>query len=185
MNSEIYSPEEDSYLMSENIKRKLPILLNKNPNLKFLEIGSGSGINLKVTLSLGIKKENILACDINKKAVEHCKGLGFNCMKSNLFEEIPKQKFDLIIFNPPYLPEDSLEPKSSKVATTAGKKGNEVIKLFLNDAKNFLSKKGKIFIITSSLSKEIDFGKYKLKFKILDTKKLFFEKLFLWELEIQ
>jgi len=46
--NEIYEPAEDSYLMSEALGAELPELLSKNPQLKLLEIGVGSGINLNI-----------------------------------------------------------------------------------------------------------------------------------------
>ncbi|MCK9568193.1 methyltransferase [Candidatus Pacearchaeota archaeon] len=180
----IYEPAEDSFLMSRILKENIPNLLNKNPDLKFLEIGTGSGIHLETAKSLGIKLENIFSSDIDKKSVLHCRSLGFNCIHSDLFDKIPKIKFDLIIFNPPYLPEDSREPKSSRLATTGGKKGNEIILLFLKQAKNYLNKNGKIFLITSSLAKDVDFKKLNYKAKEIGFEKLFFEKLFIWELKI-
>jgi len=182
MHPSIYSPEEDSYLMSNVLKKEIMKIICDNPNAMILEIGSGSGINLQTTLELGVKKENIFSCDINPEAVKHCKKLGFNCIESNLFEKIPKQKFNLIIFNPPYLPEDKLEPENSKIVTTAGKKGNEIILRFLKQAKTYLYKSGKIFLITSSLSEEINFEKKGYSKNLIETKSLFFEKLFLWEL---
>src|SRR4030043_201267 len=153
----IYQPAEDSFLMSQILKEKLPQLLTENPDLKFLEIGAGSGIHLETAKNLGIKKENIFSSDIDKKSVSHCTLLGFNCIHSDLFDKIPNQKFDIIIFNPPYLPEDAREPKDSKLATTGGKKGNEIILRFLKQAKDYLEKDGKIFLITSSLAENIDF----------------------------
>ena len=42
----IYEPAEDSYLMSEVLRRELSKLLSKNSNLRLLEIGIGSGIKL-------------------------------------------------------------------------------------------------------------------------------------------
>lgn len=184
MHNSIYSPEEDSFLMSENLEKEIPKLLSKNPNIKFLEVGCGSGINLQIALKSGIKKRNIFSCDINSKSVEHCKKLGFNSIKSDLFNKTPKQKFDIIIFNPPYLPEDSKEPKSSRIATTAGKKGNEIIIKFLKQAKNYSDKNTQIFIITSSLSEKINFKNFGYNSRIIDRKNLFLEELFLWELEI-
>jgi HemK-related putative methylase len=180
----IYEPAEDSFLMSRTLEKNIPILLKKNSDLKFLEIGAGSGINSETAKNSGIKLKNIFSCDINSEAVKHCKNLGFSSVKSDLFDKIPKMKFDLIIFNPPYLPEDSREPKSSRLATTGGKKGNEIILRFLKQAKNFLSKKGKIFLITSSLAENVDFKKLGYKEKEIGCEKLFFEKLFIWELKI-
>lgn len=180
--SSIYEPAEDSYLLSKILKNEIPKLLKKNPKLKFLEIGSGSGRNLETALKVGIRKENIFSSDINPKAVEHCKNLGFNCIVSNLFENISKEKFDLIIFNPPYLPLDKSEPKKSRVETTGGRKGNEVAIEFLKQSKNYLSKNGKIFLITSSLAENIDFKNFKFESKKIGIKKLFFEELVVWEL---
>ncbi len=191
--NQIYSPEEDSYLLSKIIEEKIPSMLKKNPDLKFLEIGCGSGIQLETALKCGIKKENIFSCDINPLAVMHCRKLGFNSFISNLFEKfkggasvrgtlVPiNGKFDLIVFNPPYLPEDEREPKESRLETTGGKKGGEVINRFLKQAKKHLNKKGKIFLIISSHTKALNFSRYKKR--IIAGKKLFFEKLFVIQLE--
>jgi release factor glutamine methyltransferase len=179
----VYIPAEDSYLMSRILKEQLPSLLKKNPNLKFLEIGAGSGIHLQTASSLGIKNENIFSSDIDKRAVSHCNLLGFNCIHSDLFEQI-KGKYDILVFNPPYLPEDAREPKSSKTATTGGKKGNEIIIKFLEQAKFHLNKNGKIFLITSSLSEDVDFKHLGYDTKEIGCEKLFFERLCIWELTI-
>ena len=135
----IYSPEEDSHLLSSVLKKKIPNIIEKNPNAKFLEIGCGSGIQLETAFEAGIKKENIFSCDINPDAVKHCKMLGFNCVKSNLFEKI-KGKYEIIVFNPPYLPEDSREPRDSRMATTGGKDGGELTNKFLKQAKKHMTK---------------------------------------------
>jgi release factor glutamine methyltransferase len=177
--SDIYEPAEDSFLLSEILKDRLPSLLNLNKDMNFLEIGAGSGIHLETASNLGVKKENILSCDIDKKAVDHCKILGFDCVKSDLFKNI-KGKFDLVIFNPPYLALDKREPRSSRTATTGGKKGSEIINKFLKQAKKHLKKDGKILLVTSSLTKDVDFGKYSKR--QLGNEKLFFEELFVWEL---
>lgn len=176
--TEIYSPEEDSFLLSEVLKTKIPSLLKKNPEVKVLEIGAGSGIQLQTLKNLGVSKPNIFAVDINPDAVKYCKKLGFNCIHSNLFQNV-QGKYNLIIFNSPYLPDDKLEPEDSKIATTGGKHGSEIINKFLQQAKSFLTKDGKIFLLTSSLTKKISWTNYK-KTK-LAKKKFFFEELFVWE----
>ncbi len=177
----VYIPAEDSFLMSRILKEQLPDLLEKNLNLKFLEIGAGSGIHLETAKNAGIRNENIFSSDIDKRAVSHCNVLGFNCIYSDLFNNI-NGKYDLIIFNPPYLPEDSREPKSSRKQTTAGKKGNEIILRFLQNAKNYLNPAGKIFLITSSLSEDVSFSKLGYIAKEIGCEKLFFERLCIWEL---
>lgn len=173
----IYQPSEDSYLLSETLKEEI-----ENKNVKVLEIGVGSGFQLETLFSLDIKKENIFGVDINPQAVEHCKKLGFRCVQSDLFEDIKEKGFDLIVFNPPYLPLDESEPEDSRKETTAGKEGNEIIIRFLKQAKNYLNDEGEIFLITSSLSKPINFESLGYNAKVINSKKLFFEELFVWKL---
>lgn len=169
--------------MSRILKEQIPNLVKKDSNLKFLEVGAGSGIHLQTALNSGIKNENIFSSDIDKKAVSHCSALGFSCIHSDLFEDI-YGKYDIIIFNPPYLPEDSREPKNSRKDTTAGKKGNEIIIRFLIQAKSHLNENGKIFLITSSLSENVGFENLNYSVKEIGCEKLFFERLCIWELVI-
>ena len=98
-----------------------------------------------------------------------------------------KGKFDLIIFNPPYLPEEKHEDSETKLVTTGGKYGYEILERFFKDAKKFLNKNGKILIVFSSLTKKkkIDslIKKYGFKFKLLEEKKIFFESLYVYLIE--
>ncbi len=172
--SEIYKPAEDSYLMEGILKKYI-----KDKKIKCLEIGIGSGIQLRTLKEMGVK--DILGVDINKEAVLHCRKQGFNCLPSDLFNNV-KEKFDLIIFNPPYLPKDKKEPESSQIATTGGKLGSEITNKFLKQAKEHLTPSGKIFLLTSSLTKDINWLNYKKK--LLAKKKLFFEELYVWEVTL-
>jgi len=176
----IYQAAEDSYLLSKEIKKFLK--KQKNKTLSILDMGSGTGIQAQTCKDLGFK--NIITTDINPEAIKHLKKNGFNTIQSNLFSNI-KQKFDLIIFNPPYLPEDKREPKDSQIATTAGKKGYEIIIKFLSQAKTHLNKKAIIILLFSSLSQpKILLAKARgLAFgiKLLNKENLFFEELYVFE----
>lgn len=174
----IYQSAEDSYLLSDILKKEVPKLLKKNPDLTLLEIGAGSGIHLQTILNLGVKKQNIFSSDINIESVQHCNLLGFNCIQSNLFKNI-NGNFDFIVFNPPYLPEDKYDKEKD---TAGGKNGSEIINRFLKQAKSYLKENGKIFLVASSLTKNINFDNYKKK--LLGKEKLFFEELFVWEIWI-
>jgi len=177
--AEIYIPDEDSYLLSEVLRKQIPKLLANNKNLKFLEIGCGSGIQLQTAFDSGVKKSLVFSCDINHKSVKHCKKFGFNSVVSDLFEKI-KGKYDVIVFNPPYLPLDFREPEESKIATTGGLQGSEIINEFLRQSKKHLAKNGKIFLVSSSLTKGINFLGFRKE--IIEKKKIFFEELKVWEL---
>ncbi|MFW6282888.1 MAG: HemK2/MTQ2 family protein methyltransferase [Minisyncoccales bacterium] len=182
----MYEPSEDSFLIANEIKKGIKKLIKINPDLNFLEIGCGKGILLETALDSGVKKENILGVDINPEVVEYCRKKGFDVIKSDLFSELKKnsiKKFDVIVFNPPYLPLDKNEPIESRTETTGGKKGSEVINRFLKQSKKYLNEKGKIFLLTSSLTKGIDWKSWKVK-KIAE-KRIFFERLFVWELRAE
>ncbi|MFA5258466.1 MAG: HemK2/MTQ2 family protein methyltransferase [Candidatus Pacearchaeota archaeon] len=183
----IYQPAEDSYLLAGALEDYLKSLKNPNKKIKILDMGSGSGIQAETCKKL--KFENILVADISPDVIEHLKKSGFKVVQTDLFSKINKKdKFDLVIFNPPYLPEDKDEPEDSKLATTAGKEGNEIIIKFLKQAKNHLTKQGVILLLISSLSKPHSIKKQikalNYKSKLIDNQKLFFEELYVYLLRI-
>lgn len=166
---QIYPPAEDSHFFSNFLKQ----YLKKNEINSYLDMGTGSGI-LSETVSEFLDKKNILSADINPPAIKLLKQKGFKTIKTNLFDKI-KDKFDLITFNAPYLPKDSREPKDSQLATTGGRKGDEISIKFLKQAKKHLNKNGKIFLLISSLTPMDKIKKFNLK--VVAEKKLFMEKL--------
>jgi len=169
----IYEPSEDSFLIERHIK--------DYAKGKILDVGTGSGIFAKEAMKYS---ENVLAVDINPEVVKYCKKLGINCIQSDLFENV-KGKFDLITFNPPYLPEYEGEDEESKLVTTGGKEGYELTERFLQEVKPYLNKNGKILLISSSLTGDVEkmFKKYGFKFNKLETVKVFFEELYVYLLE--
>jgi len=173
----IYQPAEDSFLLKKHIAKysKTKIIL---------DMGTGSGI-LAEEASKNAKK--VYALDTDKESIDYCRkkfGNKVDVRKSDLFSNI-KEKFDLIIFNPPYLPKDLREDEKSARATTGGKKGFEIIERFLKEAKRHLNKDGKILFLFSSLSGDVEnlFKKYGFKAKKIDEEKLFFEKLYAYLLQ--
>lgn len=173
----IYYPDEDSYLLTEQVKKF-------SKGKKVLDVGSGTGIQ-----AITAKKASavsIFASDISEESIKLLRSKNIPAIKSALFQNI-KGRFDLIIFNPPYLPEDKREPKQSQITTTGGKKGDEIILKFLKQAKPHLEKNGIILIVLSSLTPKdrINIILKKLNFKktILSAKNLFMETLEVWEIQ--
>jgi len=174
---DIYQPAEDSYFFSSFIKKYLKF---QSPSfLKILDMGTGSGI-LSETASKFVSKKNITSVDINPESVKLLRKKNFKSIKSDLFKKI-KNKFDLIIFNAPYLPQDKREPKLSQLATTGGKNGDEISVKFLKQAKRHLNKNGKIFLLVSSLTPTSKIKKYNPK--IVARKKIFMEELLILEFD--
>ncbi|UZE93961.1 MAG: methyltransferase [Candidatus Pacearchaeota archaeon] len=171
----MYEPREDSFLLLKHIKN----YINKNDIV--LDIGTGSGILAKESSKYA---REVIACDINKELIKKLKRNNKNpkikFIYSDLFSNI-KGKFNLILFNPPYLPSKKIKYKE----IDGGKSGTEIINRFLREAKNYLEKNGKILLLCSSLNKNVEqlFKKYQYNFKKIDEEKFFFEKLYLYELK--
>lgn len=163
----IYEPREDSFLIMKHIKD-----YSKG---KILDVGTGSGILAEEASKYG----DVLAVDIDDEAISYVKKKGIKTIKSDLFENV-SGKFDLIVFNPPYLPEEENEDLESRKATTGGERGYEIIKRFFSEASKYLNKNGKVLIVFSSLTGDVleIIKKHGFKFKILEKEKLFFEEVY-------
>ena len=171
----IYDPQEDSFLLAKYV--------DKFSKGKVLDLGTGSGIQSKIALR---HTKDVLAVDIDKESINFVKKKGIKTKYSDLFSEVNK-KFDLIIFNPPYLPEEELEDKESKKITTGGKYGHEILERFFSQVNKYLNKDGKILIVFSSLTNKNKIDKIirqnNFKFKLLEEQKMFFEKLYCYLIE--
>jgi len=182
----IYKPAEDSIFFADFLKDYISNLKDKANSLTYLDMGCGSGILSQTVLDCGVKKENILAVDIDQESVDYVKEKisQIKVIKSNLFQQIPQeQKFDLISFNAPYLPEDSedKEPQDSKLATTGGKLGDEISIEFLKQAKSHLNPSGRILLLVSSLTPFNKINKFRPR--VVARQKIFFEELMILEIE--
>ena len=168
----LYEPQEDSYLLNKFVRQYA--------QGKILDMGTGTG--LQAVAAMEDEDNEVLAVDINPEAVEYVKKKGVNAIQSNLFEKV-EGKFDLIIFNPPYLPEDKREPEDSKLATTGGKKGDEILKQFLSQAKEHLEENGKILLVISSLTGKPEELFKDYTWRLLEKEEIFMETLSVYLLQ--
>ena len=141
----IYDPREDSKLLEKYVW--------EYAKGSVLDIGTGSGIQA-LAAAKSKKVKSVLATDIQSSVINYNKKNIINkkikFIASDLFENINK-KFDTIIFNPPYLPQ---ELKVKDLTLEGGKKGFEVIERFLNEVNSFLKSDGVILTVFSSLTKK-------------------------------
>lgn len=170
----IYEPREDSFLLQKHVAQYA--------KGDVLDMGSGSGIQAETALQ---KTRRVIAVDLDPEVIQHLKKKGLAVVKSDLFSHVPKKQFDLIIFNPPYLPEDKRERMEDRLALTGGKYGYEVLQRFFKEAKSYLKKEGKILIVFSSITGDIEFilKQEGYKHKKLDEQSFFFEKIFVYLVE--
>ncbi|MCX6798554.1 MAG: methyltransferase [Candidatus Diapherotrites archaeon] len=118
-----------------------------------LDIGTGSGVQ---AICCAEKARMVVATDINRRALAFA---GFNAklnavdgkikfVYSNLFENLGKKRFDLIVSNPPFMPVP--QEKSWFLHGSAGYDGLDVVRRILKDSKKHLKPKGRLQIITHS-----------------------------------
>ena len=174
----VYEPMEDSALL-ERYVRKYAIG-------KVLDVGTGSGIQA-IAAAQNEDVENVLAIDVQKDVIDYCKKNikheKIKFLQSDLFNKV-RGKFDTIIFNPPYLPQ---ELRLKDLTIEGGKRGYEIIEIFLGEVNNFLNSDGIILIIFSSLTNkkkaEELIKKNLLEFQELDKLHIFFEDIYVYILK--
>tara|TARA_B100001971_G_scaffold211185_1_gene238422 strand:+ start:541 stop:1764 length:1224 start_codon:yes stop_codon:yes gene_type:complete len=174
----IYDPREDSKLLEKYVW--------EYAKGSVLDIGTGSGIQA-LAAAKSKKVKSVLATDIQSSVINYNKKNIINkkikFIASDLFENINK-KFDTIIFNPPYLPQ---ELKVKDLTLEGGKKGFEVIERFLNEVNSFLKSDGVILTVFSSLTKKEKVDEFikdnLLEFEELDKKHIFFEDLYAYSIK--
>lgn len=177
----VYPPSDDSYLMLEALEDFLETADSKT----VLDMGTGSGI---LAIAAAKKGCSVTATDINPDAIETAKenakkeNIKLNFVLSNLFERV-EGKFELIIFNPPYVrTEDSEAADMQSIAWQGGTDGMVVIDRFLKQVKAFLKPGGRVLLLVSSMDDRVP-PIPGFKTKVLKEKSLFFERLFVFELE--
>jgi len=147
----VYEPAEDSFLLAD------AALEEAEPGMHVLEIGTGSGF-VSAVLRTNVKGIRVLATEINPSAVRCAKANGVEVIRTDLFRGLipgsPKTSFDLILFNPPYLPtsEEEKVPGWLNYAFDGGISGRETLDRFLDEVGNYLKPGGKILVLISSIT---------------------------------
>ena len=166
----VYEPREDSYFLESFVR--------SYAKGHVLDMGTGTGILAEAAKEYAVK---VTGADIDPEAIRQCCGKhkGIEFIQSDLFSKIPKKKFDLIMFNPPYLPDDE---RARDIALDGGRHGYELIWRFLDSVRPYLKAEAKILLLFSSFTRKekIDeaIARNCLEAETLGTKKLDFEKLY-------
>ncbi len=147
---QVYEPAEDTFLLANN--------LEVERMSRALEIGTGTGL---IAILASRKARMVKATDINHHALDCTlkniivnKAYNVELRKRNLFEPVKDEKFDLILFNTPYLPTSEAETVDGELdaAWNGGPSGREVIDRFLCEVKDHLNPGGKVQMVQSTLS---------------------------------
>ncbi|MDD2574864.1 MAG: peptide chain release factor N(5)-glutamine methyltransferase [Acholeplasmataceae bacterium] len=121
--------------------------------LDILDIGTGSGC-IAVTLAKETSNSSIVATDISEKALEVAQKnnekleTNVKFMVGDLFEPVKNMRFDIIVSNPPYIPNgEAIGPTvihEPEVALYGGNKGLDFYERIIRESKNFINPNGLI-----------------------------------------
>ena len=204
----VYPPSEDTYLIIDYFKRTLSqthfdgLHLSKLKNI--LDLGTGTGI---IAIFFQLKKfqninfnANIVASDILEEAIICAKENEtlnkiqnkIQFIRSDMFKSFPeslRHTFNIMVFNPPYLPSSQIinddNRKNIDLSWNGGFTGFDVLISFLKKAKNYLNLENKhyiYFVSSSRTNLTILYNQIEnlgFKNEIVDKKHVFFEDIVL------
>ena len=179
---DVYGPSDDSFLMLSAV--------SPSSNKSILEIGTGSGIIALHCAKAGCEvtaadvSQNSLNC-ARKNALQN--NLKINIIQSDLFSNIT-EKFDMIIFNPPYLSSKDAEVLAvdDKRQLIGGEEGHEISIKFMEQVIDYLSENGRIYLLTSTETSDKVIERARQLFLVdkIAEQRMFFEVLAVWELRL-
>lgn len=169
---EVLIPRQDTEILVEFVIE----FVGRKENISILDIGTGSGC-IAISLASYIKGSHVLGVDISKEALEIARKNAQNCgvedrvdfIESNLFEKVPTQKFDIIVSNPPYIPnrvigtlDRQVKDFEPKIALDGGEDGLDFYRRIVKESVDYLKPKG-------LLAFEVGFDQAQEVIKIMET----------------
>jgi len=155
VNPSVLIPRQETEILVETIVNSV----NKEDNLRILDIGVGSG-NITVSLAKHLAFSKIIATDITEQTLATAKANAemngvlerINFINHDILTSDLNDEFDIVVSNPPYIsqkefPElkDELKVYEPRNALTDFSNGLSYYKIISFKARKFLKNKGKIF----------------------------------------
>lgn len=151
VNKDVLIPRPDTEILVEEVIK----ILNKRRNPYVLDLCTGSGA-IAISIAKYVKNAKVFAVDISDKALNIAKRNAFDnevlnkikFIQSDLFENVGKIKFDLIVSNPPYIKTEVLEnldkevKKEPIIALDGGKDGLDFYRKIISQAEKYLKFNG-------------------------------------------
>jgi release factor glutamine methyltransferase len=141
----VYQPAEDSHLLATAARKEV------STTDRALDVGTGSGYVAATMAEAGAAIHGI---DPNPHACRQARENDVSVVRGTFTEPFRAGVFDLVTFNPPYLPTTPEEAVGDwmEVALAGGESGRDVIEPFLAGIGRVLAPEGRVLMLVSSLS---------------------------------
>jgi release factor glutamine methyltransferase len=168
---DVLIPRPETEILVENAIKDL----QEVETASFCEVGVGSGC-ISVSILHELPSATAVGLDVSDKALKitqrnaekHSVSSRLRLVKSDVFEALSDQQFDMIVSNPPYVPQDDFDSLQAEVrdfepqiALTDGSNGLSIIERIVLQAPQFLRSKGGLLM-------EIGFGQAESVEKMFD-----------------
>ncbi|MEL4304400.1 HemK2/MTQ2 family protein methyltransferase [Methanococcoides sp. LMO-2] len=147
LDEQVYDPAEDSYLLAD------VAIDSAKPGMKVLEVGAGTGF-VSAVLQSNVDVD-LIATEISPLAASCARSNNVEVIRADMFSCFRAgTTFDLILFNPPYLPtaEDEKVPGWLNYAFDGGPDGRDAVNCFIDEVPEYLNAYGMVLILISSLT---------------------------------
>ncbi|MGD6816521.1 peptide chain release factor N(5)-glutamine methyltransferase [Metabacillus sp. 113a] len=120
VNKEVLIPRPETEELIEGLKKRVQSHLPEDKPLAAADIGTGSGA-IAITLALELKNLTVTGTDIAEQSLEvaarnaAANGADVQFLHGDLLEPLFGQTFDLIVSNPPYIPDEDIVKLSEVV----------------------------------------------------------------------
>jgi release factor glutamine methyltransferase len=151
----VFKPPSDAWLLARCIAaEQLP------RSASVLDLCTGSGVLALAAAQAGASR--VTAVDISRRAVVATRlnaalnGLSVNAVRGDLFDVVARQRFDLIVSNPPYVPsaDGALPSRGRSRAWEGGTDGRIFLDQICAEAPRHLRPGGVLLLVHSSVCGE-------------------------------
>ena len=143
---DVYEAAEDSALLGGEVAEHV------EPNDLVLDVGTGSGyVGERIADATGAR---VIGTDVNPEACSRARDGGVETVRADLVSPFRAGAFDVVAFNPPYLPVDPDAEWDDwfERALSGGESGRDVIERFVDDVCRVLAPGGSVFLLVSTLT---------------------------------
>jgi release factor glutamine methyltransferase len=141
----VYQPAEDSDLLARTARE------HAHEGVRVLDVGTGSGY---VAATLAEMGADVVGVDVSPLACRQAHEHGIPVVRGDLVDPFGDRSFDLVVFNPPYLPTPADQEWDDWMehALSGGEDGRRLVDPFLASVGRVLTDGGEVLLLVSSLT---------------------------------